>query len=137
MLKAFSSILQSSLIEFAFEFKRYMCKLAQGVQNSYLNQALRHTKSYSKQVSIKLEACSKHTKCFTKGKALEAKRYKAFKQAYIPPTSRKWRVDSSKKIQEISSSFLPLLHCKKIQVNKVKSSQVLFVFFGYSQLIGL
>ena len=34
----------------------------QAVQNSFFNQALKH-----KQVSIKLEACSKHTKYFAKG----------------------------------------------------------------------
>ena len=43
MLKSFSNIPQSSLIEFAFQLKDTCCKLAQAVQNSCLNQALKHT----------------------------------------------------------------------------------------------
>ena len=37
------------------------------VQNSCSNQALKQAKSYSKQVRIELEACSKHTQYFAKG----------------------------------------------------------------------
>ena len=43
-LKSFSNILQSSLIKYAFKCRGYCtcCKLAQVVQNSYLNQAVKH-----------------------------------------------------------------------------------------------
>ena len=67
MLKSFSNILQSSLIGFAFQFKRYIyaaskqCKILIQIKLSNI------PKSYSKQVSIKLEACSKHTQYFAKG----------------------------------------------------------------------
>ena len=69
MPRTLSNILPSSLIKFAFQFKRYCtcCKLAQVMQNAYKIKLSNIAKSYSKQVSIKLEAYSKHTEYVAKG----------------------------------------------------------------------
>ena len=68
ILKLFSNILQSSLIGFAFQFRRCCCKLVQVVQNSLWNQALKHIQIILKTSLVsRLKHAQRYTILFAKG----------------------------------------------------------------------